>query len=29
MSNIVRVKDFTYNDLKEYANRRCCDGEKE
>ena len=26
MSNIVKVKDFTYNDLKEYGNRRACDG---
>lgn len=26
MSNIVRVKDFTYNDLKEYTNKRFCDG---
>lgn len=26
MSNIVRVKDFTYNDLKEYGNKRACDG---
>lgn len=26
MSNIVKVKDFTYNDLKEYGNKRACDG---
>ena len=26
MSNIVKVKDFTFNDLKEYVNKRACDG---
>ena len=26
MSNIVKVKDFTYNDLKDYANKRASDG---
>lgn len=26
MSNIVKAKDFTYGDLKEYGNRRACDG---
>lgn len=26
MSNIVKVKNFTYNDLKEYGNKRACDG---
>lgn len=26
MSNIVKVKDLTYNDIKEYNNKRACDG---
>ena len=26
MSNIVKVKEFTYNDLKAYTNKRACDG---